>query len=139
MQWQLLRRLAGLFSLSWAVGRDFNEICSDSKKCGGPNKRAEQIWEVLSTCDLSDLGWSGHQYTWSNRSVGADFVEERLDRFCWFFYWSTSVGNRQVIHLTSTSSDHSPIVYSYNRSQGSKLSDMPWGKRFYFQEQWSLG
>jgi hypothetical protein len=35
--------------------------------------------EVLTICELSDLGFHGPKYTWSNYQEGPNLIKERLD------------------------------------------------------------
>jgi hypothetical protein len=36
--------------------------------------------DVLQDCSLSDLGFQGSLFTWTNGREGDDFIKERLDR-----------------------------------------------------------
>lgn len=37
--------------------------------------------KAIRFCGLSDLGYKGYLFTWSNERFGSQLVEERLDRF----------------------------------------------------------
>jgi hypothetical protein len=61
---------------------DFNEIVNRQEKVGGANHSNTQMakfWETLIRCDLSDLGYRGSKFTWSNKQESGIFVKERLD------------------------------------------------------------
>jgi hypothetical protein len=71
--------------------------------------------ECLQDCGLSDLGFEGPKYTWSNRQNADSNVRVRLDRavangeFCRLFE-DVSVDN-----IITTSSDHYAILISLVR------------------------
>lgn len=63
--------------------------------------------EAVDDCSLSDLGWSGAEYTWDNRQSGRANVKARLDRA---FGNPTLMGmfeHIKVRHIVATESDHS--------------------------------
>lgn len=67
--WDLLLRLHDESSLPWFIGGNFNEILNEGEKVGGCSRTPRQMANfntVLSTCGLDDLGYEGHQFTWSN-------------------------------------------------------------------------
>jgi hypothetical protein len=57
-----------------------------------------------------DLGFSGHQYTWSNKRVGLANIKEWLDRGLCNADWQCMFPKAGVKHLTFPTSDHSPIL-----------------------------
>jgi hypothetical protein len=73
-----------LFSLgAWLCIGDFNKILAQDKKWGASDRRGRQIdgfREAIEECNLSDLGYVGPKYTWTNYSGGVEFIKERLDR-----------------------------------------------------------
>lgn len=82
--WNLLRRLAGNCSVPWLCGGDFNEILKLEEKKEGLIRSLDDIEafkDGLVMSGLSNLGYDGYPFTWSNRRYGEDLVEERLDRF----------------------------------------------------------
>ena len=62
---------------------DFNEILTHDEKVGG-RPRGDYLMNnfrnALEEGGLSDLGWEGDKYTWSNRHDNETFIKERLDR-----------------------------------------------------------
>ncbi|KAF5465338.1 hypothetical protein F2P56_015356 [Juglans regia] len=84
--WHLLRKLKPENGVGWLCVGDFNEILSTNEKVGGPLRpygQMECFREALEDCDLSDMGYVGNKFTWSNNRGGTEFTKERLDRaFC---------------------------------------------------------
>lgn len=81
--WELLKVLGNLSPAPWLCIGDFNEIVSLSEKWGSNGRSSHQMKKfqsILHDCDLSDLGYRGPKYTWSNGRKGQDYAKERLDR-----------------------------------------------------------
>jgi hypothetical protein len=57
-----------------------------------------------------DLGYQGDPFTWSNKQENEHHIKERLDRFCATPSWITRFPRFTNYHITSYSSDHSPIL-----------------------------
>ena len=92
---------------------DFNEIFNSDEKNGGQPKPLPPMLEFRRTllfCGLIDLGYSGYRYTWRNGRDEEAFVEERLDRVCVTVTWSELHSRAKVFHLTTTYSDHDPVL-----------------------------
>lgn len=85
--WSMLRRLAHTYhntDTPWLLGRDFDEICTQAKKRGGPPQSTSQVMsftDVLHELHLVDLGANGPRFTGLNRRRGIELVRERLDRY----------------------------------------------------------
>ncbi|KAL9688925.1 hypothetical protein QQ045_033352 [Rhodiola kirilowii] len=83
--WDLLRRLRDNSTsvIPWTVIGDFNEILCSSESEGA---RARPSWQMdnfrlaLDDCNLTDLGYVGYPFTFSNHRVGKVEVKARLDR-----------------------------------------------------------
>ncbi|KAL8457055.1 hypothetical protein ACS0TY_035044 [Phlomoides rotata] len=68
--WALLDRLGVGFSGRWLCMGDFNEIMFGYEKMGGvlmTEGRMVAFKECLERNGLSDVGYTGHAYTWSNK------------------------------------------------------------------------
>ncbi|XP_018826172.2 uncharacterized protein LOC108995126, partial [Juglans regia] len=75
----------------------------------------EEFRNALSRGGLSDLGWRGNKYTWSNGHSDGSFVKERLDRAVANQEWRRGYSRVEVETLVAWSSDHLPILLScYN-------------------------
>ncbi|KAI8555236.1 hypothetical protein RHMOL_Rhmol05G0159000 [Rhododendron molle] len=109
--WAALQQLC--VAMSWVVLGDFNAIKSPMEKVGGDRTWLpwmEEFNSCLHSTELVDLRYSGCQYTWSNKQLGAAHISTKIDRVlvneCWIkdFYWSNA-------HFLSPGvSDHSPAV-----------------------------
>ncbi|CAM8991132.1 unnamed protein product [Rhodiola kirilowii] len=113
IMWDLLRRLHSQFSLPWIVFGDFNEVCFDWKVKGGRIRGEWQMRafrETLLDCGLSDLGYKGTPFTFSNRRSGAGEMKARLDRMLANNAWRRLFPDAQVSHISATSSDHAIIL-----------------------------
>lgn len=88
---------------------------------------------IVRYCALSDLGFSGNQYTWSNSRKGEHNIRERLDHFLANDAWKDLYPLFKVKHLPRYKSDHSPVVVNYD------LSTETMGRRrggFRFENIW---
>ncbi|KAL5779912.1 hypothetical protein ACOSQ2_010649 [Xanthoceras sorbifolium] len=111
--WELLRRLKSLSGLPWLVGGDFNEILRDEEKSGGKGRSSRlmsQFKNVIDDCNLLDLGFNGHPFTWVNRQGGDKLVKERIDRLLYCLKWRALFPEARVMHLNFEGSDHLPIL-----------------------------
>ena len=107
--WSILRHIATLEPGHWIFLGDFNEILNESEKCGGrsrPRGLMESFQDTLEACGLSDLGFKGPQYTWSNCQEGSDLIKERLDRVVANRSWCELFREAAVWVGMAISSDH---------------------------------
>jgi hypothetical protein len=70
--------------------------------------------EVLEDCHLGDLGFFGSRFTWSNRRLDNSFTKERLDRAVANPKWCLIFPKVSVLVLVARTSDHSPLVISFD-------------------------
>ncbi|CAM8943685.1 unnamed protein product [Rhodiola kirilowii] len=111
--WNLLRRLCGDRDIPWVVIGDFNEVISSSEVYGS---RGRQNWQMenfrraLEECGLSDLGFSGYPFTFSNRREGEAEVRARLDRAVASVEWRRAFPRASVRHVQLHVSDQQLIV-----------------------------
>lgn len=59
------------------------EIMQDNEKSGAadrPFSQMEDFCLAVNDCGLSDFGFKGDRFTWSNNREGAQFTKERLNR-----------------------------------------------------------
>ncbi|KAK1554997.1 hypothetical protein Q3G72_020206 [Acer saccharum] len=115
--WNLLRRLRAVDDLPWVCGGDFNELLSVSEKRGGAAKSISDMVafrQAIDDCELTDLGYSGPNYTWNNKREGKDNIQQRLDRFLANQQWIDSFLQVTVKHLGFFVSDHRPILLEFD-------------------------
>ncbi|KAL0413099.1 UNVERIFIED_CONTAM: hypothetical protein Sradi_1511600 [Sesamum radiatum] len=100
--WNLLSKLSKQSNRPWVCARDVNEIIDQSEKAGGPPR---PVWQMrkfrvaLLESGLSDLGFLGEIFTWSNRHPFPNTVLERLDRACATLNWSQMFSSAHVTHV----------------------------------------
>lgn len=101
-----------LNSLPWVTIGDFNEILSYSEKEGGSQRRQSLIDNFRSTindCLLFDIGFIGPRFTWNNRRRISS-IKERMDWGLATQSWFDLFPSAHVYHLSSTHSDHLPLL-----------------------------
>ncbi|CAM8934187.1 unnamed protein product [Rhodiola kirilowii] len=111
--WDLLRRLRGLMNLPWVVLGDFNEVLSNEEIKGlklRHNWQMNNFKEALGDCGLSDLGFRGFPFTFSNRRVGEKEFRARLDRVTADVDWRRIFYRAVVSHVHLHASDHQLLV-----------------------------
>ncbi|XP_052485248.1 uncharacterized protein LOC128040512 [Gossypium raimondii] len=111
----LLRSLGQEQEHHWLVSGDFNEIVYSFEKMGGrprEEKRTEVFREVLKECSLIDVGYSGKWYTWERGNLPKTNIRERLDKSVANEKWMKLFPTGSVHHLTSSLSDHCPLLIS---------------------------
>ncbi len=78
--WDLMRAEC---SLPWLVCGDFNEIVDNGEKLGFQSRAQRLIAnfrEALTDCELSNLGFQGPKFTWSNLQSNENVIFARLDK-----------------------------------------------------------
>jgi ribonuclease HI len=135
--WDLLKHLAHLTPNPWICIGDFNEILTMSEKLGGKlrhNNLMEAFRQTLEACGLTDLGFIGPKFTWSNCQEGIGLIKERLDRGVCNIAWRTMFPDSQINVGAAISSDHAPLVLRLLGSQG-QAKKRP---RFFYDSCWAL-
>ena len=123
-------------SLPWLIGGDLNEVFFHSEKKGGAPKSQSTLDMFCTTfedCGLYDLGFTGYQFTWGNRRMDGEIIEERLDRFCACVEWSSLFPDAHVSHLDEDFSDHLPLLLKLRRTPAPSRRG---SKRFMFENMW---
>jgi hypothetical protein len=118
--WKLLRRIKNVSSEPWLMAGDFNEALFQSEHFS-MRRRSESLMQdfrdTLNSCNLHDLGFYGTPWTYDNKQVGNKNVRVRLDRAVACPAWLTMFPFSSVQHITSSRSDHCPIVINLERDQ----------------------
>lgn len=81
--WDMLRKLSTYSMLPWCIIGDFNDLMTEDEKQGKHGHQRALLngfSEIITDCNLFDLGFTGNKFTWE-RGRGTDkWVLERLDR-----------------------------------------------------------
>lgn len=92
---------------------------------------------------LSDTGFSGNSYTWTNNRQGDDMILERLDCLLVNGYSIAAHGFPKVTYPSIFASDHSPILSenennmkAKSRFHCMKIWERHPGFKVFLQEQW---
>jgi hypothetical protein len=123
--WTLLRDLKPRSSDPWLLLGDFNEAMWQSEHFSRA-RRSERLMmefrEVLSHCDVHDLGFVGTPWTFDNKQAGERNVKVRLDRAVANPAWSSLFPEVRVHHLMSSRSDHCPLLVTVTLQQDQRRS-----------------
>ncbi|KAJ8761671.1 hypothetical protein K2173_004447 [Erythroxylum novogranatense] len=97
-------------NLPWLVIGDFNDVLSREEKQDGCfyANRAAKFSEHLQGCQLVDLGFVGHRFTWVRRS--SPRIAECLDSAVASVEWRILFPEAVISHLPQIYSDHNPIL-----------------------------
>ena len=116
--WELLKFLARTATNPWLVIDNFNEIINGTEKWGGSMRQRWQMQafqQRLEECNLTDLGFIGSKYTWSNCRDGWAFIKERLNRGVANMEWRAIYPDALVNVGAAVSSDHTPLALSLKK------------------------
>jgi hypothetical protein len=99
---------------------DFNEVMWSFEHFSNRPRPAKQMLdfrEVLSQCDLRDLGFYGLPWTYNKKQKGERNVQVRLDRAVASPSWSNWFPDAKVQHIISARSDHCPVFLNLEKEQ----------------------
>ncbi|KAL0447807.1 UNVERIFIED_CONTAM: hypothetical protein Slati_1908600 [Sesamum latifolium] len=136
--WQLLKHLSRLSSRSWVCAGDFNEIMCQEEKSGKimrPWRHIEAFRECMTDCNLTDLGFQGHLFTWCNMREPPKTVNARLDRPVATPDWRLRFPHACVTHLPRRGLDHCPLLLQLE--PGPNVDRKGPKKFFRFEAMWS--
>lgn len=109
-----------------------------SEKQGGAafnNSEAEILRGAMEVCNFVDLGYVGHDFTWTNNQGGDDNLQERLDRFFATPSWRAFFPGSIVLHLCKRKSDHLPLLLCIKGDM--KIPKKKRRRKLYrFEEMW---
>ncbi|KAL9680435.1 hypothetical protein QQ045_018314 [Rhodiola kirilowii] len=81
--WEDVGEISLQIDIPWLLMGDFNSIASWSEKKGGNKKNGKSIRQFndfMANAGLSDAGYEGSPFTWSNNQEGvAEFGKELID------------------------------------------------------------
>ncbi|XP_012845938.1 PREDICTED: uncharacterized protein LOC105965938 [Erythranthe guttata] len=130
--WDYLSHHSSTCHEPWVIGGDFNVIKTLDEKQGGSNAHMpgmQDFNDFLVDARLTDAGFVGNIFTWSNNQRGQNRIWQRLDRILLNAEAFTAISAR-VDHLPRLESDHCPLLLNFGQLQ-TKPS------RFYFQKMWT--
>lgn len=99
---------------------DFNETMWSFEHFSArqrPEPQTRDFRDVLSQCDLHDIGFVGLPWTYDNKQKGDRNVRVRLDRAVASPSWSDHFSGAKLTHLVSSRSDHCPILLRVEREK----------------------
>ncbi|EPS60668.1 hypothetical protein M569_14134, partial [Genlisea aurea] len=117
---------------------DFNEILDPSEISSSGTRPPNQMAvfrEALLDCDLTDLGYHGFPFTWSNKRKYPATVRARLDRAVCSASWRILFPNASVQHLPFGGSDHAPILIGEDTHMPNRWPQRL--RRFRFEAYWT--
>ena len=82
--WNNLIKVAELLDMPWVLAMDFNEPLTGEDKFGGRLVSVSGsllFKECLDKCSMIDIGFTGAQFTWTNKRPLHGLIQERIDRF----------------------------------------------------------
>ncbi|KAL2453200.1 Uncharacterized protein Adt_49302 [Abeliophyllum distichum] len=126
--WLGLHQISLTVDGPWMVGGDFNVIAHNGERTGHNtrDRGTSDFADMMMDCGLTDAGYSGSQYTWTNGRVW-----KRLERVLINSTVGSSCSRFSVRHLNRSTSDHSPLLIQWS-------SDDDLGPRpFRFLNVWS--
>ncbi|KAL2905499.1 LINE-1 retrotransposable element ORF2 protein [Bienertia sinuspersici] len=99
---------------------DFNCVTNIEERIGNivRQREMESMRNCITTCNIQDIPYSGHFYTWSNKQMGEDRVWSILDRIMANEEWLESYKHANAIFLTEGCSDHCPGLVRMNFEVG---------------------
>ncbi|KAG0519662.1 hypothetical protein BDA96_08G006200 [Sorghum bicolor] len=134
--WDIFRNLGGVWDGPWMAIGDFNEAMWQhehlSETPPRPERQMMDFREVLSHCDLRDIGFCGLPWTYNNNRDGSANVRVRLDRGVANPDWCDHFPNANIHHLCSSRSDHMVLIL---KLQGESCRT-PIGNTFRYEAMW---
>jgi hypothetical protein len=107
--WSKIRQIQHRSDNPWLMMGDFNEAMWQEEHFSR-TPRSERLMmdfrEVLSHCDLHDIGFIGTPWTFDNKQKGERNVKVRLDRAVASPAWSAMFPEHRLRHIPSSRSDH---------------------------------
>ena len=88
---------------------DFNEVLHGYEHDGVGSRSQAQMdgfRDALDTCGLSDIGYTGTDWTFEKKVAGGTFTRVRLDRCVANPEWAFSYPSANLEHKATASSDH---------------------------------
>ena len=136
--WALLSHLRSFIDGPWCCIGDFNAKLHAFEKQSVHTPYYNQMkdfWLALEGCELTDLGFNGHKFKWTNRRLGAAHTKQRLDRATANGVWIEKFPASSITHLFSHASNHLPILL---KTMNDRWTRGRGAGGFKFEESWLL-
>lgn len=118
LMWELIRSIKNWCGAPWMMMGDFNEAMWSFEHFSARRRAKRQMLdfhEILSHCDLHDLGFIRVPWTYNNKLQGGNNVRVRLDRAVALPSWTDRYADARVAHLTTSRSDYCPLLLLMER------------------------
>ncbi|XP_073362264.1 uncharacterized protein [Aegilops tauschii subsp. strangulata] len=92
---------------------DFNEVIHAHEHDGVANRSQAQMdlfRDALDTCGLTNIGYTGTNWTFEKKVSGGTYTRVRLDRGVGNAAFVSAFPNANIEHKSAASSDHIPIL-----------------------------
>lgn len=135
--WHLIDSLAQQVNGKWLCCGDFNDILDSHEKTGGNVRSQLQLSlgrQVVANRNLTDLGFEGYKYTWSNGREEEANIQCRLDRALDNEEFINRFSPIKVFHLPRFGSDHAAILICLEHIT---RRDTRRKRIFRFEESWT--
>ncbi|KAL9676312.1 hypothetical protein QQ045_004526 [Rhodiola kirilowii] len=132
--WDELGALSPQMTDSWLIMGDFNCIAAWNEKKGGNKKNGKIIRlfnEFMANVGVSDAGYEGPTFTWSNNQEGTRRIWERLDRCLVNGTALNRFPTLKIHHLSRVASNHCPLLINFEDGQARRA------RTFKFMGMWT--
>ncbi|CAN0916941.1 hypothetical protein LINGRAHAP2_LOCUS29995 [Linum grandiflorum] len=122
----------------WLVIGDLNVVLYDHEKSGGnpvAYDSAAPLRSFIFNNALSDLGFVGNPFTWSNKKQQPDLIKERNDRGLVTVGWRTAFDKATLFHDECIGSDHCPLRIEFNGSRNRTATPFRFDSRWLGKEE----
>lgn len=104
--------MADTINNPWVIIGDLNVVLHEEEnniKFPFRRKEARIFNNLITECNLMDLGFTSYTDTWNNHRQNDQNIEKRLDRGLVNDNWNRKFPNSSITHLGPLASDHVPI------------------------------
>ncbi|KAL8159843.1 hypothetical protein V2J09_001380 [Rumex salicifolius] len=135
--WAELGEFARNNNKSWLIGSDFNSTIDSSERTYDleyANRASEAFASWVDDSLLIDLGFLGPRFMWKYGTTIHTYRPSHLDRFLCSDSWRLACLEASVQHLSTSDSDHSPLLLKAHPSISLHSGERP----FHFLVAWTL-
>lgn len=113
--WEKISRIGTQRRGSWCMLGDFNAVCGNHEKIGGPTRSDETFQSfnsMLQSCKMKEPVSQGDPFTWGGRR-GKHWIRCKLDRCFGNKEWLQMFPRVSQIFLEKRGSDHRPVLVQF--------------------------